>query len=62
MSRETGNRFRGVAANIPYYVTIDFELKFGRDRSQMHQVCSFDAGHQQRILVNITSGMFILFY
>ncbi len=52
MSRETGNRFRGVIANIPYYVTTDFEHKIGRDRYEMYQVCDFDASHKRHILVH----------
>ncbi len=50
VSRETGNSFRGVVPNIPYYVTSDFERKFTSDRYQMHQVCVCDfvgASHQR---------------
>ncbi len=39
MGRETGNTFRGVIPNIPYYVTSDFEKKVAGDRYQMYQVC-----------------------
>ncbi len=43
VSRETGNSFRGVIPNIPYYVMPDFDRKHDRDRYQMHQVCDIDA-------------------